>query len=653
MSWLYTIFFAGLMLSSDGKPPVAVVNNHADSKIIRVTPADETERFEQTYPLNANGRVSVSNVNGSIAIETWDKNEVKLEYAKTADAKESLADLTVRIDARPEAFSVETDYADWKRRPSGERRNYSKSQVEYRLTVPRRAVIDQAATVNGTVSVANAANVTKASAVNGEVRATNLSGAADLSTVNGTVIADFDRLQTGGRISLNTVNGTVELTIPSDADATVKADTVNGSISNDFGLPVRKGQYVGRDMYGKIGSGDVQIRLNSVNGGLSVKRKNDGKTVNRAVDLSDTKNADGNEDWDGGAGGFLAKPPKPPKTPKTPKPPKPPVIIGDIDNEAMRKLVEQSLKDANKELVKIQPELEKQYADALKQVDILNSAEMRAKLNEAQKKYGKALARMSDGFWTIGAPAVEKKSGSFAVKGTPKITVEAKDCAVTVRGWDKPEVSYSVVRITRSNGKSVDTEWTTSATKINDSEVNFKIASEIKSGERMIYDEATKTRLEIFVPRKSDLKIATGGEIRLEGVSGKIDLRGDDETIDVRDGGGQLIVDSDDARVRVIGFKGDVTATNEDGTMNFEGDFQTFSARTVDGTIVLTLPEKANVNIEANRKNITSEGVVLEYQGDGQSTSKWKVGGGGANHSFNTTDDGKFFVRTAKALKAN
>ena len=92
------------------------------------------------------------------------------------------------------------------------------------------------------------------------------------------------------------MNGTVSLIVPSDVNATIKADSLNGNITNDFGLPVRKGQYVGRDLYGRVGSGEAQIRLNSVNGKLSIGRKNDGHTPNPATKLLQNKKAD--EDWD-------------------------------------------------------------------------------------------------------------------------------------------------------------------------------------------------------------------------------------------------------------------------------------------------------------------------------------------------------------------
>src|SRR5262249_29165227 len=149
-------------------------------------------------------------------------------------------------------------------------RHNGKLQVEFHVTAPRGAVLNEVETVNGSVSVSNFSNYTKISAVNGDVSAANLRGTANLSTVNGQLSADFDRLDTGSKVNLSTVNGTARVVIPSDSNATFKVDSLNGNITNDFGLPVRKGKYVGRDLYGKVGSGDVSIRMSSVNGALTI-----------------------------------------------------------------------------------------------------------------------------------------------------------------------------------------------------------------------------------------------------------------------------------------------------------------------------------------------------------------------------------------------
>ncbi len=651
MSWLYSIIFASLVFSGEGNLPIRSFNL-TDTSVKQTVKADETERFEQTYPLNANGKVSVSNVNGSITIETWDNPQVKLQYVKTGGSKDSLAQVDINIEARQDAFRVETNYGTYNDR---KQRGYGSSdrlQVEYRLTVPRTAALDEIETVNGSINISNAANTTKASAVNGQIKATNLRGTTNLSTVNGTVEADFDQLQKGSKISLDTVNGTVNLTIPSDADAVLKADTVNGKIDNDFGLPVRKGKYVGKDLYGRLGSGDVYIKLSSVNGELSMKRKNDGKNVNSATDLLPFKNVQDDDRDDDDSEDFSGvkppKPPKMPKLPKTPNPPFPPIFDSSVFDNETRKQVEQALNEARKELGKITPEMQKQIEESIRaanaaiKVKDFNVKEMQEQIRLAREKYRESAARMSNTFWS---PNIEKKSESFAVTGIPKVTIEAGGGAVSVRGWDKPEVQYFVTRISRT---SFQTPFDFKAEQ-NGQDISIKAVGGANTAG---FNEAGTMRLEIYVPKKSNLKIVAGGEIRLEGITGEIDLSGADSAINVRDAGGKIQIASNDGEVRVIGFRGEISAKSFDGAIALEGDFQKLSAQTFNGNIILTLPDGANINIESNQDNVQADGIRLAATGSGQNVHNWKVGGGGANHRLSTTD-GQIFIRSAGIIKTN
>jgi len=223
MSWLYTIFIAGLLFSSGSDQVTGPVNGPGSiDEVAFVQTQDLVEKFEQTYPLNADGRVSVSNVNGSIVVEAWDRNEVRLEATKIADSKESMDMLDIEVNARPELLRVEAKFKSTNVWGQGDRYRNRKIEVQFRLMVPRRAILSGIDSVNGTVTVSNFTNVTKISAVNGNVVATNLRGTAKLSTVNGQVYASFDRLEAGSSVNLDTVNGRVNLELPSDINATIK-----------------------------------------------------------------------------------------------------------------------------------------------------------------------------------------------------------------------------------------------------------------------------------------------------------------------------------------------------------------------------------------------------------------------------------------------
>lgn len=577
-----------------------------------------TERFEQSYPFNSNGKISVSNINGSITVEAWDRNEIKLESVKTADSRETLSMVDIEINAKIDSFNVETDYKNWNNDGRNNNwRNGRSIRVEFRLTVPRGAYLDEIETVNGSVSVSNMTNYTKISAVNGGVKAINLRGTAKLSTVNGKTEAEFDSLQTADKISLDTVNGTVNLTLPSDINATLKASTVNGSIKNDFGLPVKKGKYVGRDLYGRIGGGGVEVKLSAVNGTLSIKRKNDGKNLNPATNLlkmSDGDDFEFNNDVSKETDARNRE-------------------IAKIQREA-----ERNARVAEREIVKIQPVINDIITDAI----IETTKTATSVINEEiQQEIKDQLVRQKDqlaGLRNInfsGVPNVSQKSDSFTTKDKPKIKIAASDCEIIVRGWDKPEVKYVLTEFATGRNKSGDVKAEQKGANINLRVYN----DEGKSG------DYNSMRLEIFVPKKTDLQIKTNGEIRLEGISGEIDLKGGGGAINVRNTDGKLAVGSAEGRIRVIGFQGEIIAETAEGDAFLEGKFDKLSAKTDKGTVVLTIPSETDATLTANRE-IETENINLTADGD----KKWRIGGGGKATYHLSAADGKLIVRAMKEL---
>jgi DUF4097 and DUF4098 domain-containing protein YvlB len=230
-----------------------------------------TADFHQTYPLSPTGRVSIANINGDVHISAWDRNEVKVDAVKRAYSAERLADVTIEVTNTSDSVLIKTKYPDRNWTENRNRENSSAS-VEYTLTIPRGARLDSAELVNGSLDIDGVQGDVQASLVNGTVKAGGLGGEVKLSTVNGAVEANVARLDDAKGVSLNSVNGSIALIIPSGANAQVKASTLHGAITNDFGLAVDDGQYVGHNLSGQIGAGGPRIRLNNVNGSISIKR---------------------------------------------------------------------------------------------------------------------------------------------------------------------------------------------------------------------------------------------------------------------------------------------------------------------------------------------------------------------------------------------
>jgi DUF4097 and DUF4098 domain-containing protein YvlB len=243
-----------------------------------------TEEFHQTYALTSDGRVELDNINGAVHISTWDQSEVKVDAVKYADSKERLEQARIDIDSGKDHLSIRTKYPDhdltfnW-----GSHSN--PASVEYTLTVPRTARLDEIKLINGSLDVTGVTGEVHASCINGRLEAHNLSGRADLSTINGHLDAKFDQLR-GSSLELKSVNGSVELTIPSDSKAEIEASTVSGGIDNDFGLHVNHHSFVGHDLRGELGNGGPRIKLSNVNGRIEIRHASDGRALSPAKDLS-------------------------------------------------------------------------------------------------------------------------------------------------------------------------------------------------------------------------------------------------------------------------------------------------------------------------------------------------------------------------------
>jgi len=643
MSWLYSIFLAGLALSSSQTPINLSAVQNADRTASYNVKVDETEHFDQTYPLTANGRVSLSNVNGSVIVEAWDRSEVRVEYTKTADSRERLADVDVRIDSRADAISVETNYDNWKR-DKGQNWKFGggKLDVEFHLMVPRGAMLNEVETVNGSVTVSDFTNFTKISAVNGTVKASNIRGTARLSTVNGEVQADFDRLEQGSRISLDTVNGRVALVIPSDANATLKADSLNGSITNDWNLPVRKGKYVGRDMYGKIGTGEIQIKLSSVNGGLAINRKNDGRPLSPATDLLPAKGK-ADDDWDGdmdidtdvNAAVNAAADTK--------------VRIDTAKiNRQVAKSVKESQKAAAKAAVDVDAEMARigpEIARATSQAAMANTAEIQRDVQEALRGQADAMRAVNAAFLP-GVPRIETKSDTIPVKGVPHVNIEARECSVKVTGWDRSEVQYRVVQFSSSRSTSPLNVTETHT----DSSVDIKV-TQSGAPQRIpsFLGNREPVQIEVMVPKRSDLKIAADGEVRLQGVSGNLEVAAADGGVNVRDADGKLQVGSGDGRIRVIGFRGDIEAKSGSAPISLEGEFGSLVAQSGDGAVNITIPANAAADLESNSDSVAGDGVSVTRVPSKNDRNIYKIGSGGGPR-FRVDTEGQVTLRSSASL---
>lgn len=218
------------------------------------------QQFQRSYALSPHGRIRIENRYGDVRITAWDRDEVRIEAIKSAPDAGRLDDASIVIDSSAERLTVRTQYAGGE---SGE-----PASVEYRITVPRTATLDEIRLTNGALSLSGLAGAVKATSVNGNIKAERLEGKADLATVNGQVEAGFNRVSASQPISLRSVNGKIVLSIPSGSGAQLIAQNRSGEIRTDLDRPMP--QLTGHHLETVIGGGGPQILLHNVTGGISI-----------------------------------------------------------------------------------------------------------------------------------------------------------------------------------------------------------------------------------------------------------------------------------------------------------------------------------------------------------------------------------------------
>ncbi len=143
-------------------------------------------------------------------------------------------------------------------------------EMHYLVKVPA-GVLLTAGSVNGNVDARGLDAPASLETVNGDVTFEGAT-ATSIQTVNGKIRGTFTRGTWDGKMDIETVNGGVDLTFPGNLSAAISGETVNGGISSeDFPVTI-EGKWGPKSFTGRIGGGTSTLTIQTVNGGITLKR---------------------------------------------------------------------------------------------------------------------------------------------------------------------------------------------------------------------------------------------------------------------------------------------------------------------------------------------------------------------------------------------
>jgi hypothetical protein len=242
--------------------------------------------WEYRTELKPSQHVWIRNTNGPIEVVAGEGNWLQVHAEKSwrnsspgsVELVHLLTDRGVTICALWEARERRCgdDGSDY--RMNGVKKN----DVAVRFTVELPAGIPiEVSTVNGGLEIGGVSAPVEANTVNGRIAVRTSTGPVQATTVNGSIEAIMQNL-TSGDVQLSTVNGSVTAGLPARINAKIDASTVNGRVESSFPITIT-GKVSKTHLRGTIGTGGPTVKLNTVNGSVSLHEADAGPYVHPTI----------------------------------------------------------------------------------------------------------------------------------------------------------------------------------------------------------------------------------------------------------------------------------------------------------------------------------------------------------------------------------
>jgi len=269
-----------------------------------------TQRTETTIPVAPNARVQIQNFTGSVRVRGWDRNAVRVVTAQGSRDE-------VRIQGRDSALSIATVSRSGVPGPldyeisvptgasvavvgtytdigvDGVHGGVSAATVQGDVTLRRGDGVISLKSVEGTVTVQDATGRIAVNGVNKGIVLRNVNGEIAAETVNGAILLDgiessvvdaetvngrvtyAGAIRDHGRYRFASHAGSIVVSIPEHANASIVATTYQGTFASHLGVPNDSSDQVPqprRRANFAVGNGSARVELESFQGSLILAR---------------------------------------------------------------------------------------------------------------------------------------------------------------------------------------------------------------------------------------------------------------------------------------------------------------------------------------------------------------------------------------------
>lgn len=225
---------------------------------------------------------------------------------------------------------------------------------------------------------------------------------------------------------------------------------------------------------------------------------------------------------------------------------------------------------------------------------------------------------------------IVREEKRFTVSGPPDVRIATFDGAIEVQSWDSPDVLVEIEK----RGSTMEA---VEALEIVSSQDGQRIEVEVKRPRQesfggIGFHRTASARLIVSLPRQANLIARSGdGSIRVDRLSGRIELRTGDGSIRATDLSGDLLLNTGDGSVTVTGADGRLEVETGDGGVNISGRLARVRLHTGDGSITYRAEPESRMTDDWEIN--TGDGGVTVYLPEGFSADLDAHTGDGAIRS--------------------
>jgi len=244
--------------------------------------ASRSDEFRWNGTVAPGAAIEVQGINGEIVAEPTGGSEVQVVALKTS-RRSDVNSVKMKVVEHAGGVTICALYpnedgeypascgpeAGAKGRSSNGRVKNNDVQVNFMVRVPQR-VSFVGKTINGSITATSLNGNVVTQTINGSIKIST-SGYAEAKTINGEIDARLGDATWSNALNFQTINGGINIEMPSSLSTAVDAETLNGSFTSDFQLAVTTLTTNKKHVKGVIGPGGRDLVLRTINGSINLR----------------------------------------------------------------------------------------------------------------------------------------------------------------------------------------------------------------------------------------------------------------------------------------------------------------------------------------------------------------------------------------------